>query len=121
MPKRSGTTATSRCRGALAELPPILEPDYVAHYRKAPNMPYKNLTSVTYDGPWECGYCAYHHTTTEGTTMPDSPCKPWNHEPIEAAKSVKGAWSYDARYGPGAVAFIQGLEQRVPIEEAGDE
>ena len=111
-----------------APLPPMLEESYVAHYRKKRGEPFKELTSVTYDCSWECGYCAYHHTEPDDSTRPESPCKPPNHTPIEIAKvrtqKEGGGWGFS----PGSAGMsVTGIQQviatftpRVPIV-GGDE
>jgi hypothetical protein len=87
-----------------ATLPPILPEKFTAHWRKASGQPRKELTSVTFDCPWQCSYCDYHHTDpTTGNTLMGSPCIPSNHPVLEVAKKLPkkdgGGWTYSVPEG----------------------
>ena len=110
-----------------APLPPVLAESYVPHYRKARGMEYKDLKSVTWECSWECSWCKLHHTHIDGSTRPDSPCKPPNHAPVEVAKmrtqKEGSGWGVSA----GAGMDVRGIQQviatftpRVPVV-GGDE
>ena len=130
VPAQERMDALEQYREALPELPPMMPESFVAHYRKARNQPFKELASVTYDCSWQCSWCAFHHTNTDDTTRPDSPCKPPNHAPIEVAKvrtqKEGGGWAYNAAMAAGM--NVSGIQQiiatftpRVPIIGGGDE
>lgn len=116
-----------------APLPPVLEEGFVPHYRKARGEEWKDLKSVTYDAPWQCSWCQMHHTNTDDTTRPESPCKPPNHAPIEVAKvrtqKEGGGWAYTAAGVAQAVKMdVTGIQQviasftpRVPVIGGEDE
>lgn len=88
-------------QGLLPELPPTLEPEFVAHYSD------HKLDSVTSERPWSCDYCDFHLTKKErrinpasgrmkeyGWTCSDSTCKPVNVPPRIVAEVKNGAWRY---------------------------
>lgn len=105
---------------ALPDLPPTLPEQFVAHYTKKRNQPYKELTSVTYDCSWECSYCSFHHTDTEGRTSSNSPCKPPNHAPVLCAKREKGSWVYP-KMEAGLEEFLASHEKTIPVVGGQDE
>jgi hypothetical protein len=107
-------TALEAHLAAMPELPPVLPEQFVAHYAKKRNQPYKELTSVTYDTSWECGYCAWHHTDMEDRTLTTSPCKPPNHKPILCAKRERGVWTFPNPVA-GLEGFLEAQEKTVPI------
>ena len=102
---------------ALPTLPDILPARYVAHYRKARGKPYKELNSVTYEAPWECGYCDYHLTDKSGVTQRDSTCRPFNDKPLAAAKLEGGSWHYDTQHVDAVIQWLGTQQKVVDVEE----
>lgn len=105
---------------AMPDLPPTLPESFVAHFTKRRGQPYKDLTSVTYDCSWECGYCSFHHTDVTGKTSSDSPCKPPNHSPILCMKMEKGSWR-TLELRPGLEEFLAAQVKTLPIIGGQDE
>lgn len=82
-----------------ATLPPVLEQEIVPEYRKARNMPYKDLKGACLKRNWQCSYCDYHATDPEtDETRLESICFP-------PAKEV------DAPY------LMSNFASRIPVEE----
>jgi len=114
------------------ELPPVMPEKLVAHYRKNPKQEDRSLVSVTYDCNWQCGYCPYVHTVPPKNDddhypaiLPDSPCKPPWHEPLQVMKiTKKRGVEYPAECPAGedaVLAFYDSQLKTVPIIGGQDE
>lgn len=105
-------------RDSLPDLPPTLDPVYSGSYWKRRGEPFRDLKSITYAAPWNCGYCDYHLTGLDGKTDSASACHPYNEPQKEVATFKTGhLLKCESGHEQGVERWLGSHLKTVPIPE----